>query len=327
MSETNGVPQIEPSSDIQNIEVADRKDIEQKSPVENQQKKDTRYQEIEEHRERQEIEDQEGIEEVREKLEQHVSMQASSHQGELEERDLDTIRGDYKERFARNGLRLSDKYSDEKTEEMGQSVKLGLSSQFPEYDIESRLEGVEKQTFIMEQSSFNEHIFRRLGLGRGLTNILKRIPFQGAGFSTGTVNYINGGLPKFLVKRTMYHEYLHTASMKGDHSRSFRETFGGRLDEGATEYYARQAASKEGILHNVMNPFYLPNALTFGLLSRAVGKEVVGGAYFNGEVQQLKDVLAQKWEPDAWERVYDYSNSLMGLKGLAYAVFKSLTSK
>lgn len=279
---------------------------------------------VEERKEEQEAVDEERIEELQGELQQQTKAPVLS-QDEPEEDKYAVLRQKYKDGLEKKGIVLSNKFTDEQVEEMGREVISGLNSEFPQ--IEDRLDGAEKLTFLIEQTSFNDYIFRRIGLKGWFRNIFKHIPFQAAGLSVGDRSYINGGLPNFLIKRTMYHEYLHNAAHQTDPDRKLAGVFGNGIEEGATEYYARQAAAKEGVLYNVMNPFYFPNAMTYGLMSRSIGSDVLREAYFNGRVEELKDALINKWGSDSWERVYDYSSSLFGLKGVAYAAYKSLTTR
>lgn len=327
MQDTPEIPQFESSTDLQVKETGEQKEKnEQQSREESGSDREERLQELNEQREKQGREDEERIGEIREDLAQNVTVREEpnevTHQDEYR-----MAREEHKHVLERKGIVLSNRFTDQQIEEMGREVIDNLDNALPGYDLSSKLTSAGQYTFMLEQTSFNEYIFRRLGIRGWIGNILKRVPFQAAGFSVGDINYVNGGLPEFLIKRTMYHEYLHSAAANGDPDRNFRGLLGGAMDEGATEYYARQAASKEGFIQNVMNPFYLPNAVTFGLVSRSVGSDVAGGAYFNGNADQLKEAMVSKWGSDSWERVYDYSYSWFGLKGLAYAAFKSLTSR
>ena len=183
------------------------------------------------------------------------------------------------------GFERSGKYSDDEVEEMGKEVINNLNENFPGYNVDTRLEGAERFTFIADRPSFNEFAlrYRFPGINDRLVRLLRPLPLPVAGFAFGGQrSVVNGGLPKFLVKRTMYHEDLHLASAGLSNS---------PINEGATEYYARQAATKEGFSQNVMNPFYFPRTVAYALMSRAVGEDIAKEAYFNGKKKGLRKPL------------------------------------
>src|SRR3989344_4216788 len=213
--------------------------------------REERLQELNEQREEQEREDEERIDEIRGELQQNSTVKEEPNEATQQD-EYRMAREEHKHVLERKGIVLSNRFTDQQIEEMGREVIDNLDNALPGYDLSSKLTSAGQYTFMLEQTSFNEYIFRRLGIRGWIGNILKRVQFQAAGFSVGDINYVNGGLPEFLIKRTMYHEYLHSAAANGDPDRNFRGLLGGAMDEGATEYYARQAASKEGFIQNVI---------------------------------------------------------------------------
>ena len=76
-----------------------------------------------------------------------------------------------------------------------------------------------------------------------------------------------------------------------------------------------------------MNPFYFPNAVTYALMSRAVGEGVAKEAYFNGETDEFQSTLEDRWGPGSYSRIINLSYGFFGIRALAYSAFKSLTSR
>jgi len=281
-----------------------------------------RREDFEQARREQEAEDRDRIEETRQELkgktEDVPGQQTTDQAGE--QKLLETKEA-FEKTIDRWGIKRSGRFSEEQIEELGVKVIQGLSSTLPKYHLDNRLRDMEKRTFLAEQTSFNGLILREMvGVPGWLRSVLEYIPLQGAGFyfrwSGGAL--INGGMPRFLIERTMYHEYLHGASS---------DVFRGQLNEGATEYYARYAASKQNILHNIINPQYLPGLITYALMKRAAGSEVADEAYFNGKTDGFERNLDQKWGSGSYARVSELSRGLgLGsLRGMLFAAFKGFT--
>ena len=283
---------------------------------------------LEERSEGQRREDEERIKDIRKELQERASEQENPQiAAQTWQQKIAEEKEKFEQRMTERGVEKSTRFSDEQVEDMGREVIANLDKTFPEYNLSSRLNGAERLTFLAEQTSFNDFAYQRVGMAKWARGIFKHIPFQAAGFSlSGLRTIVNGGLPRFLIKRTMYHEYLHEASA-AQTPYPYGSGFSRGINEGATEYYARQAATKEGFAQNIMNPFYLPRALSYALMTRTVGQNVAKEAYFNGRVDEFKEALDEKWGRDAFEKVNDKSSGKFGFGALFYSGFKWLTSR
>ena len=219
------------------------------------------------------------------------------------------------------GFEKSAKYGDSEVEELEREVIGNLNETFPGYNIDTRLAGAESSTFIADRTSFNEFALRHRfpNMGERWVQLLKHLPIPAAGFAFGgSETVINGGLPRFLVKRTMYHEDLHLASA------GLLPT---PINEGATEYYARQAAVKEGVSQNIINPRYFPRFLAFALMSQATGESIAKEAYFKGQINEFHSAVDAKWGEDSYLKINRLSHGFFGVRAAGYSVFKWLTNK
>lgn len=111
------------------------------------------------------------------------------------------------------------------------------------------------------------------------------------GYFTGQRAYVNGNHVQIPI--TVAHERLHQVS----HPR-FRETFGGDLDEGMTEHFAR-GIHNDLALHDMPKVYPVQQRLVSKLAARA-GEEPLAKAYFQGEIGALQNQLDTDLGPGAF---------------------------
>ena len=276
---------------------------------------------LKERSEEQRREDEERIAEIRNELGQKSSEQETNQPTLIQEGNQLSEREKLEKRMNDLGFKKSDDYTGDELAGMQQVAKSNLQNTFPEYGINERLIGAEHGTFVADRTSFNEFALKQRfpNINERLLRILKSLPLPAAGFAFGgSETVINGGLPRFLVKRTMYHEDLHLASA------GLLPT---PINEGATEYYARQAAVKEGVSQNIMNPRYFPRSLAFALMSQATGESIAKEAYFKGQINEFQSAVDDKWGEDSYLKINRLSHGFFGVRATAYSAFKWLTSR
>ncbi|MEX0616901.1 MAG: hypothetical protein WD231_03785 [Candidatus Woykebacteria bacterium] len=281
--------------------------------------RDRKQEQLRESGEKQRREDKERIAEIRVDLSRSVAERETHQSTSAQGSNQLNPREEHESRMNYLGLKKSNSYTIDEIKDMQSVVISNLQETFPGYNINERLDGAEDTTFIANRDSFNEFALKQRFhvMNERLVSILKTLPLPVAGWAFGSFEtVINGGLPRFLVKRTMYHEDLHLASAGAMDT---------PINEGATEYYARQAASQEGFIYNIMNPFYLPRALAYGVMARVVGPNIADGAYFDGRVAEFREALDAKWGIDAFDKVNEKSFGRFGFGAFFYTVFKRLT--
>lgn len=276
--------------------------------------------ELENLRENQSREDSENISQIRSNLRNEIA--PKEQEDDIPNRGgINGMgsRANFQHFLKDTGIEISDRHPTSRIEEMGNMVINGLDKEFPQFNLKDRLDGEEQRTILGTNTTMNEFAYRRQGLPDWIRAVAKYIPYQANGLhfrDRGTV--INGSLPNFLIERSMYHEYTHAASA---------HKFNRFLNEGATEYYSRQAASKNGLLQNIVNSEYLPGFFSYALMKGAVGSEIADQAYFNGQIKDFISSLDQKWGEGSYAKINGWSHNFFGLRGFAYAVYKSVTRR
>ena len=315
MQDTPEISQFESLPDIQKDKSTEQKEKEKSESI------IERGEDLEERKGKQDRHDEDRIEEIRDEMTRKANEQETPPPKPTQLGDLKNKMEQFEQEMRSFGFEKSAKYGDSEVEELEREVIGNLNETFPGYNIDTRLAGAESSTFIADRTSFNEFALRHRfpNMGERWVQLLKHLPIPAAGFAFGDQrSVVNGGLPKFLVKRTMYHEDLHLASAGLLHT---------PINEGATEYYARQAATKEGFAQNVMNPFYFPNAVTYALMSRVVGEDVAKEAYFNGQIGEFQLAVDTKWGEDSYLKINRLSHGFFGVRAAVYSAFKWSTRR